>query len=217
MFVGHFAVAFATKRAAPRIPLSLLVGAVIALDLLWPILLLAGIETVRIDPGNTAFTPASFDHYPWSHSLVMTLVWAALLALVAMPRLRSAALAAIVAAAVASHWLLDFVTHRPDLPIWPGGPEYGLGLWNSIPGTFIVEGAMFAVAVALYNAAFPARDRAGTWAFWGLVIFTGVIWASGPWSPPPPDPRAIAYVGLAMWLFPIWAAWIERHRRRSQA
>jgi membrane-bound metal-dependent hydrolase YbcI (DUF457 family) len=214
MFIGHFAVAFGAKRAAPRIPLSLLVGAVIALDLLWPLFLLAGMETVRIDPGNTAFTPAAFDHYPWSHSLVMAVLWGALLGLAVMPRLRSGASAAIVAGAVISHWVLDFVTHRPDLPLWPGSDKFGLGLWNSIPATLIVEGAMFAASVYLYQSAFPARDRTGRWALVGLVVFTGVIWVSGPWSPPPPDVRAIAYVGLAMWLFPIWAGWIERHRQR---
>ncbi len=91
MFVGHFAVALGAKRAAPRIPLGLLVAAAIALDLIWPLLLLAGVETVRIDPGNTAFTPLAFDHYPWSHSLVMALVWGGLTAAIAFPRLRSAA------------------------------------------------------------------------------------------------------------------------------
>jgi membrane-bound metal-dependent hydrolase YbcI (DUF457 family) len=212
MFVGHFAVALGAKRAAPRIPLGLLVGAGIALDLLWPLFLLAGLETVRIDPGNTAFTPAAFDHYPWSHSLLMAVVWGGLLALVAMPRLRSAADAAVVGAVVVSHWVLDYVTHRPDMPLWPGSAKFGLGLWNSIPATFIVEGTMFAAAVYLYQSAFPARDRTGRWALVGLVVFTSVIWAIGPWSPPPADVHAIAYVGLATWLFPIWARWIERHR-----
>ena len=73
MFVGHLAVALGAKRAAPRVPLAVLVAAAFALDLLWPLMLLAGIESVRIDPGNTAFTPLAFDHYPWSHSLATVL------------------------------------------------------------------------------------------------------------------------------------------------
>lgn len=212
MFVGHFAVALGARRAAPAVPLSWLVAGAIALDLLWPMFLLAGIETVSIDPGNTAFTPAAFDHYPWSHSLVMAGVWAAVIALVARARLRLTSGVVLVAAVVLSHWVLDFVTHRPDLPLWPGGPEYGLGLWHSIPATFFVEGLLFGAAIWLYTSAFPSRDRTGTVAFWGLILFTTLIWVSGPFSPPPPGTQAIAVVGLLMWLFPLWAAWIERHR-----
>lgn len=212
MFVGHFAVALGAKRAAPRIPLGLLVGAAIALDLIWPIFLLAGIETVRIDPGNTAFTPAAFDHYPWSHSFVMACVWGAITAAIAFPRLRSWAAAALTGAVVVSHWVLDFVTHRPDLPLWPGGDVYGLGLWYSIPATFIVEGALFAAAVAVYARTFRPRDATGRWAFRALIVFITLIWISGPFSPPPPGGKAIAIVGLLTWLFPFWAAWIERHR-----
>lgn len=216
MFVGHFAVALGAKRVAPRVPLGLLVGAAIALDLIWPIFLLAGIETVRIDPGNTAFTPAAFDHYPWSHSLVMACMWGALTAAIAFPRLRSGAAAALTGAVVVSHWVLDFVTHRPDLPLWPGSEVYGLGLWNSIPATFVVEGALFAAAVVAYATAFPPRDATGRWAFRGLVAFITLIWISGPFSAPPPGATAIAVVGLLMWLFPLWGAWIERHRREAR-
>src|SRR5687768_3408377 len=217
MFVGHFAVALGAKRVAPRVPLSLLVIAAIGLDLIWPLLLLAGVETVRIDPGNTAFTPLAFDSYPWSHSLVMAVVWGAALALVASSRLRSAADAAIVGAAVVSHWVLDYVTHRPDMPLWPGGDVFGLGLWNSIPGTLIVEGLLFGAAVVAYARAFPARDAIGRWAFRALIGMMTVMWATSPWSPPPPSVMAIAVVGLAMWLFPLWAGWIERHRRGVDA
>lgn len=212
MFIGHFAVALGAKRAAPRIPLGLLIGAAIALDLIWPVFLLAGIETVRIDPGNTAFTPLAFFHYPWSHSLAMALVWGVVTAAVAFPRLRSSAAATLTGAVVVSHWVLDFVTHRPDLPLWPGGDVYGLGLWNSIPGTFLVEGLLFAAAAGAYASAFPARDATGRWAFRALLVFVSIIWISGPFSPPPPSSTAIAIVGLLLWLFPLWASWIERHR-----
>lgn len=213
MFVGHFAAALGAKRAAPRVPLSLLVAAAIGLDLIWPVLLLTGAESVRIDPGNTAFTPLAFDSYPWSHSLLMSLVWGGVAGAIAFPRLRSVGAAALVGAVVVSHWVLDFVTHRPDLPLWPGGPKYGLGLWNSIPATFIVEGLIFAAAVYAYRTAFPPRDRTGHWAFVALIAFMTAIWASSPVSPPPPSVQAIAVAGFAMWLFPIWAGWIERHRR----
>lgn len=113
---------------------------------------------------------------------------------------------------VISHWLLDFLTHRPDLPLWPGGPEVGLGLWHSIPGTLLVEGALFGAAIAIYARGTRARRAAGTWSLWSLVVFTGAIWISGPWGPPPPSARAIVWVGLAMWVFPLWAVWIDRTR-----
>jgi membrane-bound metal-dependent hydrolase YbcI (DUF457 family) len=212
MFVGHLAVALATKRAAPRIPLAMLVGGSFGLDLLWPILLLAGVESVRVDPGNTAFTPLAFDSYPWSHSLAMALLWGAVVAAMASTRLRAAGVGVVVGATVVSHWVLDFVTHRPDLPLWPGGPKVGLDLWNSVPGTIIVEGTLFVVAIEAYRRGSRARDRVGWWSFWTLIAVAGAVWLSGPWAPPPPSADAVAVGALALWLFPIWAAWIERHR-----
>lgn len=212
MFVGHLAAALAANRVEPRAPLGALVGAAFALDLIWPILLLAGVEVVRIDPGNTAFTPLAFDSYPWSHSLSMAAVWSVVIGRAAAHVLRHARAGLVIGATVLSHWALDYVTHRPDLPLWPGGPEVGLGLWHSIPLTVLVEGGLFAAAVALYARATRPRDAPGRWALAGLVVLTAAIWISGPFSPPPPSTAAIAVVGLALWLFPFWGQWIERHR-----
>jgi hypothetical protein len=210
MFVGHLAIALGSKRLEPRISLGVLVAAAFGLDLLWPAFLVLGVEQVRVDPGNTAFTPLAFDSYPWSHSLAAAVLWGGVAAAAAgiaglRPRL-------VLAAVVVSHWVLDFVTHRPDLPLWPGGPKAGLGLWNSIPGTLLVEGALFVAAIEVYRRTFTARDRVGVWSFGALILLTGAIWISGPWAPPPPGPAAIAVVGLALWLFPLWAFWIDRHR-----
>ncbi len=165
-----------------------------------------------IDPGNTVFTPLDFESYPWSHSLLMVVIWGALLGLVAGRRLQDAWAGRVVGALVVSHWVLDWVTHRPDLPLWPSGPVTGLGLWNSLAGTLVVEGALFVTGIVLYQSATRATDRVGRWAFAGLLVLTGAIWLSGPWSAPPPSAVAIAVVGLAMWLFPAWAAWIDLHR-----
>jgi hypothetical protein len=212
MFVGHLAVALGAKQAAPRAPLGALIGAAFALDLIWPVFLLAGIEMVRIDPGNTAFTPLAFDYYPWSHSFSMAIVWAVAIGRIAAAVLKHARAGLVIGLTVLSHWLLDFVTHRPDLPLWPGGPQVGLGLWNSIPLTLTIEGVLFAAGIALYLRATRPRDALGTWSLWGLVLLTTAIWVSGPFSPPPPSEMAIAVVALAMWLFPLWGWWIERHR-----
>jgi membrane-bound metal-dependent hydrolase YbcI (DUF457 family) len=213
MFVGHLAVALGAKRVSPRTPLAALIGAAFGLDLMWPILLLAGIEHVRVDPGHTAFTPLAFDHYPWSHSLSMAVVWAVAVGRLSVVLLKRSAAGLVIGLAVVSHWLLDYVTHIADLPLWPGGPEVGLGLWNSIPGTLVVEGIFFSAAVFAYVRSTRPRQKAGTWSLWALIMLTVMIWVSGPWAPPPPNERAIAWVGLAMWLFPLWGTWIERTRQ----
>lgn len=210
MFVGHLAVALAAKPAVPNVSLGVLLAAAFGLDLLWPFFLLTGIEGVQVQPGATAFTPLYFESYPWSHSLLMALVWGAVFALVVRPSTTKAAL--IVAATVVSHWVLDFITHRPDLPVWPGGPEVGLGLWNSVVATFAIEGALVIVAAVAYAKYTAPRSAAGRWTLWSLLALCVLIWASGPFSPPPPSATAIAIVALAMWLFPVWGHWIERTR-----
>jgi hypothetical protein len=213
MFVGHLAVALTAKKVEPRLPLWVATAASFGIDLLWPILLLTGIEVVAVEPGNTAFTPLNFESYPWSHSLLTTLLWGVLVGGVAFLAFKNSRVGLMAGGLVVSHWLLDLLTHRPDLPLWPGGTLVGLGLWNSVLGTLLVEGLLFAGAVALYLRMTEARDRVGRWAFWGLIGLTGLIWISGPWAPPPPDAKSIAVVGLVMWILPPWTWWIEGHRR----
>ena len=146
MFIGHAALAFAAKPLAPRTSLALLFAAAYWLDIVWPALVLAGVEQVRIDPGNTAFTPLDFFDYPWSHSLAMALAWSVLFGLAFIREGRSAAV--ILGLLVFSHWALDFVSHRPDLPLAPGSATmFGLGLWNSVPATIVIESAMFTAGV----------------------------------------------------------------------
>src|SRR4051794_2778630 len=142
MFIGHFALGFAAKRVTPHVSLAVLFGAAQLADLLWPFLVAVGLEQVRIDPGNTAFTPLDFISYPYSHSLVMLCVWAVVFAAIATtvtPKQLRGAVSShtksffVLAALVVSHWVLDVATHRPDMPLYPGGPKVGLGLWDSIP------------------------------------------------------------------------------------
>jgi hypothetical protein len=212
MFVGHLAAALAAKKVEPRLPLPALVTATFGLDMLWPVFVMAGLETVRPDPGNTAFTPIDFVSYPWSHSLVMAIGWGGLAGWLTA-RVSSARMGVVIFALVVSHWVLDFVSHRPDMPLWPGGPLFGLGLWDSIPATIIVEGAMLVAGLAIYTRAAPARDRIGRWSLWSLVAFVTAIWISGPFSPPPPSATVIGVTGLlGAAVFFSWSWWVQRHR-----
>jgi hypothetical protein len=211
VFVGHLAVAVAGKRYRPELGLGWYVGAATTADLLWPLFLLAGIERVSIVPGATAFNPLVFDSYPWSHSLLMLLLWGLLLGALAWWRSGSTPAALIVAALVVSHWVLDFVTHAPDMPLWPGAsPRLGLGLWNSVAGTWIVEGALWLGALFVYlRARRPAR-WIGTIALWSLVLISTPMWALGPWAPPPPSPLALGQFALIGWLMIPWSALADR-------
>ncbi|HTX17741.1 MAG TPA: hypothetical protein VMG34_03690 [Bacteroidota bacterium] len=213
MFIGHIAVALGAKKAAPKVSLGTLVLAAQFVDLLWPLLLLLGLEHVRIEPGNTAFTPLDFYDYPISHSLLTGIGWGLAFALVFFIVRRSVANALILAACVVSHWVLDFVSHRPDLPIVPGlGMKVGLGLWNSVPATIIVEGLLFAGGVYLYVRSTHAKDKTGTYAFWSLIVFLFLVWVANMLGGAPPSVEAIAWAGQAMWLLVIWAYWADRHR-----
>jgi membrane-bound metal-dependent hydrolase YbcI (DUF457 family) len=213
MFIGHYAVGFAAKKAAPKLSLGVLLAAPQLLDMLWPIFLLAGIERVRIDPGNMPFTPLAFDSYPWSHSLLMAAVWGGVFALCVFAFSKNGAGALVVFALVTSHWVLDWVTHGPDMPLSPWSEtKVGLGLWNSVPATLAVEGALFAAGLALFARVTSPRDRTGRWAFVALVVFLLAAYLSAAFGPPPRDVRTLATGSLALWLLPPWGWWIDRHR-----
>ena len=213
MFLGHFGVAFGAKRYAPAAGLGALFLAAQFVDLLWPTLLLLGVETVAIVPGITKVTPLDFQHYPVSHSLVAVIGWAVLLGGAHYAMFRSARSALAIAALVASHWFLDLVVHRPDLPLAPDdATRVGLGLWNSLPATLAVELALLAIGAWIYARTTRARDAVGRWAFAGLLAFLLVIELANLFGPPPPSAQAIAWAGQAQWLLVLWAFWIDRHR-----
>jgi membrane-bound metal-dependent hydrolase YbcI (DUF457 family) len=212
MFIGHFAVGLASKRLAPRASLGVLMAAPNLLDLLWPIFLLLGWEQVRIQSGNTAFTPLDFVSYPISHSLLTACGWGALFALFYWARTRYTRGAVVIGLSVVSHWVLDFITHRPDMPLYPGGPKLGLGLWNSVPATISVEVGMYVVGAWLYLSMTRARDRTGAYALWAFLAFGQITYVANILGPPPPSARAIAFAALTLWLVPVWAWWIDRHR-----
>lgn len=213
MFLGHLGLAFAAKRIAPRTGLGALGAASQWVDLVWPVLLLLGVERVRIAPGDTAWTPLAFEHYPWTHSLLLSLAWAAAAGVAWLLATRDRRGAAVVAALVASHWFLDVLTHRPDLPLSPWGEaRLGLGLWNHPAATVIVEGALFLGGVALYATGTTPVRRGGGAALWSLVGFLVVVAAANQLSVPP-GVTAVAAGGLSLWLIVLWMAWVDRLRQ----
>ena len=213
MFIGHFAVGFAAKKFAPRTNLAALLAAALFLDILGSVFALAGWEQARIDPGNTRFTPVDFVSYPWSHSLLMAVVWATAFALVFYGITRYRPGTVVIWIGVVSHWVLDWISHRPDMPLYPGGPKLGLGLWNSIAGTMMVEVAMFAAGVYLYVHATRAIDPSGQDLLAGFVGLLMVLYGAERFSPPPPSVAAIAWTGIAAAIiFLPWSWWIDQHR-----
>jgi hypothetical protein len=215
MFIGHFGLAFGVKKTAPAVSLGALFAACQFADLLWPTLLLLGYERVAIQPGVTRFTPLDFVSYPYSHSLVALGVWGvAFGAIYTVLRRPRASTFPILALLVVSHWLLDYLTHRPDMPITiRGADRVGLGLWNSIPGTLAVEVAIFAAGLAMYVRATAPRDRIGSLGLWSLVGFLLVVYLAAAFGPPPPTPAALAWSAQSLWLLVVWGYWVDNHRR----
>ncbi len=213
MFIGHYALALAAKRAAPRTSLGTLFLAVQLADMLWPVFLILGWEQAHFVPGPNPFLTLWLDSIPISHSLLTLIAWGALFAGLYHWRTGYARGALVVALAVVSHWVLDFVTHRPDMPLYPGGPKLGLGLWNSVVGTIVVEAAMFVVGVWMYLRATRARDAVGRYGLAALLTVLVLSYLGSLLGGPPPSMRAVEIGGIIFgWLFVWWAAWGDRHR-----
>lgn len=216
MFLGHYAVALAAKKAAPQTSLGTLVLGAQFIDLLWPLLLLAGAEHVRLDPGNTAVTPLDFYDYPISHSLAGVVLWAVVVGGGYYAIRRSAKGALVLGMVVLSHWILDLLTHRPDLPLgFSGGTRVGLGLWDSLPLTLIVELGLYVAGVVLYLRTTRKKDGVGVYGFWAFILVLAAIYLMNLFGPPPPSVDMIGIAANASWLFVLWAWWVDRHRSPS--
>jgi hypothetical protein len=225
MFIGHYAASFAAKRAAPRLSLALLFLAAQALDLLFGVFVLAGVEKLRIVPGFTEVNAYDLYHMPYSHSLVASLGWSVTIALsfVAVVsygggdqagRTRAAVL---VGAAVFSHFVLDVPMHTPDLPLLgAASPKIGLGLWNHRTLAVAFELAVVLGGLWLYASATRAKDRRGTWAFGAFAVALIALTVATPFLPPPPGVAAFAVQALVAYLALALAAWaIDRKRTSS--
>ena len=217
MFLGHYGVAFALKRAEPKLSLGTLFVAVQLADLLWGIFLLLGWEHARIVPGYTPMTPIEFLDYPISHSLVAAFVWGIVAAALyyswpTRDTTRHWQAAAIVGVAVFSHYPLDVLVHVSDLPIAGNdSPKLGLGLWNNPTATIIAELLVFGIGLALYVTLRSHRHpvRMGRLAVVAIALL-GTYFAS-TYGPPPPNMTTIAVSGIVFFLVvAALAAWADR-------
>ena len=203
----------AAKRPVPRVSLAVLIVAAQFADVVWPLLVALGAEQVAIDPGNTRVTPLNFISYPYSHSLVTLVLWAIAFAFV-FGWSRGWQAIPILAALVVSHWVLDVITHRPDMPILANDRlKIGFGLWNSIPGTMLAEFAMYGIGVWIYLRSTRPLDGVGRWGFGLLAVFLAVVYLANVFGPPPPSVSALwiaALMGAAV--MTVWAWWADRHR-----
>lgn len=217
MFIGHFGVGLAAKKVAPEVNLGVLFLFCQLLDLIWPVLVLLNVENVSVDHSATVVTPLNFSHYPFSHSLTATLSYSLIAGLITWRIFKSVRVGFVTFSVVLSHWILDFITHRPDLPLFWGDEKFGLGLWNSLWGTFFVEVAVFILGTALYLKFSPALDRKRKITFWSLILFLSVIYLGNIFGPKPPletPAAAIAGPALAMWLIVIWGYYADRVARK---
>jgi hypothetical protein len=213
MFIGHYAIGLASKKLAPRASLGALVAAPILLDLLWPIFLLIGWESVSIQASSNPFLRLRFDSYPISHGLVAVAGWATLFSSLYFGIARYVAGAIVVWFAVISHWLLDYVVHLADLPLHAGSNRlFGLGLWNHRWIAIAVELIMFALGILLYLRATKARDKIGSYACWAFILFVLGVYAVAAFGPAPASVRKVAIGTLFSWLLVPWAWWFDRHR-----
>jgi hypothetical protein len=213
MFIGHFAVGFASKRFAPRASLAALVAAPLFLDILWPVFLALQIETVRIVPGFSAVTPLDLHDFPYSHSLLMSILWSLAFSGVAFLWLKDRRAALVLGFGVFSHWLLDALSHTPDMPLYPGSTTLvGLGLWNSVAATLAVEVPLFVAGILVYARTTRARNRTGTFAFIAMIALLTVLYFAALFGPPPPNTQVLIVSAFGGLLFLPWAHWIDKNR-----
>jgi hypothetical protein len=215
MFIGHYGPSFAIKAWKKTIPLWILFLAVQLVDIFWSIFVLLGIEKVRIVPGITATNPFDLYYMPYTHSLLGAAVWSVIAALAyrLFARLDGWLAAAIVGAAVFSHWILDLIVHRPDLPLYDDSYKVGLGLWNYPALAFALEIALLFGGIFLYLRATTPKDTIGRY---GMVVFglvTVAVQAYVFFGPPLVSDKAAAATALVLYfVFAAIVYWLEQKR-----
>lgn len=219
MFIGHYGIGFALKKVEPRLSLGILIFGATMLDILFGLFLLAGVEHAKIVPGATVVSPFEFYDYPISHSALGAVVWttAGFLAYWLWPkgdRTSRKWLAFVLASAIFSHFILDVISHTPDMTIFGNNsPKLGLSLWNSLAGTMIVELGLLFSGIALYRSATYSTSSAGKYGLAFMVLILVVLYIGNIFGPPPPDIISVGVVTTAGQLVLVALAfWVDRYR-----
>lgn len=213
MFIGHFGVGFAGKKVDSKPSLGTLFMAAQWLDLIWPLFILIGLEKVEIIPGYTAATPLKFTYYPFTHSLLFAIIWGILFGAVYYFFKKNIKVSILLGVLVLSHWILDLIVHVPDLPIFPwSNIKVGLGLWNDVGTTMVLESIIFFGGAYLYFKVTKAKNMIGKLSFWALIVFLFAVYVMNEFGSPPPSVQAIGFVGLSQWLIVACGYWIDRNR-----
>ena len=213
MFVGHYAVSLATRRTGVFLPLWLWFVAVQWLDVVFNVLVLTGVEKIRITPGFTESNPYDLYYMPFSHGLPGAVVLSLILAVIvaaAFPAARRPLAFGLVALASFSHWLLDLPMHTPDMPLYDNTAKVGLGLWNYPEIGLPLELGVLLLGAWLYtrSATFTGRGKA---VVWGFVVFLCVIQVITLVMPAPATPEEFAITALAAYVvMAVLAALVER-------
>lgn len=199
MFIGHYGPALAAKAPVKAIPLWILFIAVQWLDVCWSALVLMGIEKVRIVPGFTEGSPLDLYYMPYTHGLIGSLILSVVFGALALLFVheRRAAVVAVVAGAVFSHWLLDLVVHMPDLPLFDNAAKVGFGLWRWLWISLPLELVTLLVGAILYVRAVPSKAPRGDVWFWLFVAAMAALEFYGSFGPIALTPAAEAETALA--------------------
>lgn len=218
MFIGHYGPAIAIKAIRPAIPIWLLFIAVQLVDIAWAVLVLLGIEKVGIVPGITASNPLDLYYMPYTHSLAAAVLWAlaAIVLCKLLPRVQVWSTARWIGLAVVSHWVLDLLVHRPDLPLYDDTMKMGLGLWNYPAIALALEATLLFGGMAMYLKRTTAINVVGRF---GPPVF-GILMLSIQcyvfFGPPPSSSNAAATTALiSYFVFAAVAHWLDRQRVRA--
>ncbi|PZR07141.1 MAG: hypothetical protein DI539_23970 [Flavobacterium psychrophilum] len=219
MFIGHFGLSLAAKKAAPRVSLATLFIATQFVDILWPFLLVFNIEKVAVTPGYTKMNALEFIHYPYTHSLLMGIVWGLVLGAIYWLIKRDVRGAIVIGVCVLSHWFFDLIVHVADLPLTPFTDyKVGLGLWNHVAITLLIETALFLGGTYIYTTITKAKNKIGKWALVSLVILLFLVTLSNTFGPPPPDSVMTLFVSFMILMAIIigLAYWVDRSRELTE-
>lgn len=215
MFIGHFGLSFAAKKAAPKVSLAILFIATQFVDIVWPFLLISNVEKVAVVPGYTETNAFEFVYYPYTHSLLMNMVWGVITGILYWLFKRDKRGAVVVGLCVLSHWFLDLIVHTADLPLSPFSDyKVGFGLWNHVFITLFIETALFLVGVYIYATVTKAKNKIGKWGFGTLAILLLLFNFANTFGPTPSASvmKLFAASIPSLALIIAFAYWVDRNR-----